>query len=140
MIKSFDEFGLLPDDKQEDIERKIQEKLGITFQEMHIKLAEYIESNIDDILDGLINIAPHGDYELLMEIEDGDREKMKKFLLSDVTRSEYWELERFNVSDSNDIKFVFSSKAVDAGDTFKGFVLVNFIGKILYAFCHGECS
>ena len=137
MIESFDDFGLLPDDKQEDIERKVQEKLGVSFQEMIAKLAEYIKSNVDDIVNNIINIAPHGNYELL--IEDEDKEGMKKFLLSDVVKPEYWELERFKVSDSNDIKFIFSSNAVDDGETFKGFVLVSFAGKILHAFCQGEC-
>jgi len=137
MIESFEDFELLPDDKQEDIERKVQEKLGVTFQQMYIQLAEYIKSNVDEIVSELVNIAPHGNYELL--IEDEDKEGMKQFLLSDVVKPENWNLDRFKVSDSNDIKFIFSSKAVDDGDTFKGFVLVSFTGKIKHAFCHGEC-
>jgi len=134
MIESFKDLEITKEDEAEDIEKKVQEKLGLSFSQMHERLANYINDNVDIVVADMINIAPYGDYgELLEEVDE-----MVTFLKSDVVKTENWKLEGVKSMNEQALQFRFASTAVDDGDTFKGFVVVSFAGKIQHAFCHGE--
>jgi len=135
MVEKLEDLDISYEDKPEDIDKKIKEKLGMSFEDMHKALAIYIEKNAEEIVSDMMNIAPYGEYWELIEDTDG----MAKFLRSDVVKPENWEIHSIKVIGDNSIQFVFSSKAVDDGDNFKGFVVVTFAGKMLHAFCTGEC-
>lgn len=138
MIENFSDLGLLPtDEEEEDIDKKVQEKLGVSLLVMKENLAKYLslDDHVDEIVGNLINIAPYGDYSELME----DILPMSLFIKSDVAKVENWKLEGIHVIHQS-LQFVFVSTAVDDGDSFKGFVLVSFSGKIQHAFCQGECA
>ena len=135
MIEKFDDIGLEKDDLQEVIEKKVQEKLGLNFNDMYISLANYINDNVNDIVKDMINVAPHGDYEKLIEDTDG----MVEFLKAEVVKGENWRLDMVKTIQDQVLQFRFLSTAVDDGETFMGFVVVSFAGKIKHAFCKGEC-
>jgi len=135
MIESFKDLDLTKEDEAEDIERKVKEKLGLSFNQMHESLANYINDNVDIVVADMINVAPYGDYGELIEDIGG----MVDFLKLEVIKPENWKLEGIKSMNEQALQFRFSSDAVDDGDTFKGFVVVSFTGKIQHAFCHGEC-
>jgi len=133
MITEFEDLGLLEKDTPEDIDKKIQEKLGLSFNMMYEKLSNYINHHIDDVMVGMINIAPYEDYEELIE----DHYGMVNFLKTEVVKGENWKLDMVD-SRNGSLHFRFLSTAVDDGTTFKGVVVVSFSGKILHTFCFGD--
>lgn len=135
MIESFTDLELTKEDGLEDIEKKVKEKLGLSFSEMYERLANYIDYNVDLVVANMINVAPYGDYSELLE-EVGE---MIDFLKLEVVKPENWKLKEVKSMNKQALQFIFASEAVDDGDTFKGFVVVSFSGKIQHAFCHGEC-
>jgi len=135
MIESFKDLDLTKEDEAEDIEKKVKEKLGLSFRVMCERLSDYINDNVDLIMEDMINIAPYEDYDLLIEDADG----MVEFLKTEVVKEENWKLEGVKSMNEQALQFQFASTAVDDGETFKGFVVVSFAGKIQHAFCQGEC-
>ncbi len=135
MIESYNDLEITKEDEAEDIEKKVQEKLGLSFNQMYERLADYINDNVDIVIEDMINIAPYGDYGELLEEVGG----MVDFLKLEVIKPENWRLEGVKSMNEQALQFRFASEAVDDGDTFKGFVVVSFAGKIQHAFCHGEC-
>jgi len=135
MIDKYEDLNILDDEEPEDVDKKIQDKLGISLQKMREALSDYINDNVDLIIEDMINIAPYEDYEKLIEDQAG----MVSFLKEEVVKEENWRLEMIRCTNQQAIHFRFLSAAVDDGTTFKGVVIVNFSGKILHAFCQGEC-
>ena len=134
MIEGLGDLKIKPKDKEEDIDIKVQDGLGISLLEMKEYLSNELLLNADTIAKDLINIAPLGDYDKLME----NAEEMADFLKTEGIKTEHWKLAGVKDIQDQMLQFRFLSKAVDQGDTFEGFVVVSFNGSICHAFCQGD--
>jgi hypothetical protein len=141
MIEKFDDLleGLEKPESIEDLNKQIrdrvQEKLGLSFDELKQSLSDYVIANADEIATQFVNISPFGDYSKMLEEPD----KMAKFLKTEGHKAENWVEEGLSPTESKDlITFRFSNKSVDDGDVFDGFVYVSFQGKIKHAFAQGN--
>jgi len=121
----------------EDIDKKVQEKLGIGLREMAGALCDALQRRAEEVGTDCYSIAPYGDYGKLIE----DPEQIVKFLREEAAKVENWKLDFLEVKKKDDklIEFVFINSAVDDGDVLKGFVFVGFSGNIRHAFAqvHG---
>jgi hypothetical protein len=133
MIEDIKDLELAADDSKEDVAKKVQDKLGVSLEEIQECLTQWLSINAEVLASELMNIAPNGNYEDLIE----DAAGMAEFLKSGV-KTESWEMRQVNCLQKNLLQFEFLSNAVDEGDTFKGFVFVTFSGKILHGFCTGD--
>jgi len=132
MVESFKD--LLPEEVKtpEEIDKVLQEKLGIGLSEMARALSDSLLERIEELAEELMNIAPYGDYSKLMEEKDG----ITKFLQDEASKPENWKIQFIEAKKEKDqlIEFVFFNKSVDDGDILKGFVFVGLSGKIRHAF------
>jgi hypothetical protein len=128
-IEEFNEF------RMKRAESLIQEKLGLSIDELKSALSNYTVANADELSDQFVNIAPLGDYGELLETTD---EKIT-FLKGEGALAKHWLLRAIRKSDikENLISFEFLNDSVDDGDVFQGFVYVSFQGKIRHAFTQG---
>lgn len=133
MIEGMKDLDVKPKDTDEEIDRKIQEKLGITLAQITDVISKSMVIEAEVICEELMNIAPYGKYEELMEeIPD-----MVKFLKEECVKPESWRLH--SISDYEGlVRFTFYSKAVDDGDALKGFAFVNCEGKITHGFARSD--
>ncbi|WP_143507984.1 hypothetical protein [Ectopseudomonas mendocina] len=120
----------------EAVEQKLQEKLGLSVQEMREALSKYTVDNAERLTHEFVNMAPLGDYSKLLE----DNDSMAEFLKTEAHKPEHWQLFGVRVSDVNSglLSFNFSNDSIDDGDVFNGFVFVSMQGKIKHAFAQGE--
>lgn len=130
MIEKFEDFGFVTEDKQEQIDAKVQEKLGISLHNMCEALSASIQENADKISENIINMAPYGDYDKFTE----DPIKMSDFLKIEAHKPENWKLNYIEMVDDSLIKFAFLCTAIDDGETFEGLVYVSKSGKIRHSF------
>lgn len=132
MVESFKD--LLPEEAKtpEEIDKVLQEKLGIGLSEMAKALSDSLLERTEELAEELMNIAPYGDYSKLMEETDS----ITKFLQDEASKPENWKIQFIEAKKEKDqlIEFVFFNKAVDDGDILKGFVFVGLSGKIRHAF------
>lgn len=136
MIEKFEDLGLEPHNILEEVEPKIQDKLGITIQEMKAAIGVSVIENADELATEFVNIAPLGDYSKLLE----DNESMAEFLKTEAYKEEHWHLTGIRILDEKKklLTFYFSNDSVDDGELFQGFAYVSFEGKIKHAFAQGE--
>lgn len=129
-------LGLTDEDTIETVAVKTQEKLGTSIGQMQEALSKAVLSRAEELTLDFPNIAPLGDYEKLIEDNDG----MTEFLKTEGHKPEHWKLYGINVSDLNKnlLSFIFHNMVVDDGSTFKGFVFVSKSGKIKHAFAQVE--
>lgn len=125
-------LDLKDEDTAETIAAKVQEKMGVSFGQMQEALAKSLVDRAEEMTLEMMNIAPHGDYEKLIEDNDG----MADFLKTEAQKPENWKLYGIKSSDVKKdlISFVFVNMAVDDGDKLQGFVFVSKTGKIKHAF------
>jgi len=129
----FKDLGLEDKDKTDQIDEKVREKLGIGLSEMKDALSQSVQERAVEIVESMINIAPMGDYERLME----DPDDMATFLRDEAHKPEHWVL-NFLEFKNDHFHFSFLNKAIDEGDNFVGSVFVSQSGKIRHAFAYGE--
>lgn len=132
-----DFFDLSKDKYEEDqVGLKIQEKLGVSLMEMKEVLSKSVQDRAEEMTLELVNIAPFGDYEKMIEDNDG----MAEFLKAEAHKVEHWKLEAIEVSPLNKelLSFVFKNPSIDDGETFQGFVFVSKSGKIRHGFARVE--
>lgn len=126
---------ILDDDlkKIEDIDQKLQEKLGIGLQTMAEALCASLKERAEEVAEDCYSLAPYGDYSKMTE----DRDAIVKFLREEAPKPEHWKLEFIQIKKKGDqiIEFLFKNSSVDDGDILKGFVFVGLSGKIRHAFC-----
>jgi len=112
----------------------LKEQLNISLDDIIAALSEAVKSRAAEIAEQFFNIAPNGDYSLLLE----DKKEMADFISSEAYAQEHWILKAM-VNDKNQTtRFIFANDAVDDGKTFKGYVIVNSSGRILHAFGQAE--
>ena len=134
MIEEFKDLELEEKDKEEDIDRKVQEKLGISLAEIRKALSVSVQERAEEIVGGMINLAPHGDYDKLTE----DKAEMAKFLRTEAHELEHWKLNYMDMKSDGLLHFAFLNSAIDEGDNFTGSVFVSKNGKIRHAFAYGD--
>jgi dsDNA-binding SOS-regulon protein len=135
MIEKIQDLDLKTGDTDDQVDAKIKEKLGIGLTEMKEALSSAVRDKAEEISLDLMNIAPYGDYDKLIE----DNEKMAEFLKQEAHKPENWELFSVQLRETDSlIQFKFMNSAVDQGDTFEGLVYVSQNGKIRHAFAQGE--
>jgi hypothetical protein len=138
--KPFDviEFFGLSRDKydEENVSDKIQNKLGVSILQMKEILSKSVQDRAEEMTLELTNIAPFGDYEKMIEDNDG----MASFLKTEAHKVEHWNLYGIEVSSMNKelLSFIFRNPSIDDGETFEGFVFVSKSGKIRHAFARVE--
>lgn len=116
----------------EAIDKLLQEHLGITIAQCALALSVSLQERANEFVDELISVAPNGNYEKLIE----DPGAILKFLEEEAYKPEHWELELLGVRSEKDqlIELIFLNKAIDDGDTLKGYVFVGMSGNIRHAF------
>lgn len=129
-------LGLTDEDTADTVALKVQEKLGTSLGLMQEALSKATIERAEEFTLELPNIAPHGEYEKLIEDNDG----MAEFLKTEAHKPENWKLYGIKMSDVKKelISFVFHNMAVDDGESFTGFVFVTKMGKIKHAFAQVE--
>ena len=76
MIENIKDLGLVKEEGEEATSNKLKEKLGLSLDDLKAYLTKWLLENSDHVASELINIAPFGDYELLIE----DTHAMSMFL------------------------------------------------------------
>lgn len=125
-------FGITDEDGAEEVSKKVEEKMGLSMQIMRESLSTWVTRHAEELTLDFVNIAPLGDYEKLIEDNDG----MAEFLKIEAHKSEHWKLFRVRMSDYNKqlISFTFVNVAVDEGESLQGFVFTNKTGVIRHSF------
>ncbi len=116
----------------EDMNKALRELTGTGFAECAAALTAALKERVDEMADDLPYLSPHGDYSKMME----DRDQIRDFLLNEAAKDENWDCHFLEVRKDTDslMELVFVNKAVDDGDTLKGFVFLGFSGKIRHVF------
>ena len=136
MIESFRDLSFEGCKTSEDVDKKLQESIGLTLKECQEALSNCLLIRAEEVLPELPSVAPYGDYDKLME----DPETIQNFLETEAYKPENWDVEFFYHRKEQDklAEFVFYNKAVDDGDVLKGFVFVGLSGKIRHAFAQAH--
>lgn len=116
----------------EDFDRILRERTGAGLTECATALTASLLERVDEMLEELPYVSPHGDYSKMME----DKDLIRTFLIDEAAKDEHWEFQYLEVRKNKDtlMELVFFNKAVDDGDTLKGFVFLGFSGKIRHCF------
>lgn len=128
-----DELGLVPGAGVDAWEKALEEKLGLTIKDMQMAITDWLQTNAEKVAQDFFNIVPNGEYGLLIE----EPNSIVEYLRTEATKLEHWSLSEARVRD-NMIGLVFDCKAVDEGDTFKGFIFITRNGKIKHAFAQNQ--
>lgn len=135
-MANFNDLNLSKTETEEQIDLEIKEKLGISLEDLKKAICSYTESHYDELSKQFVNIAPNGNYSLLME----DESKMADFIKSECSKIEGWKLiQVISVEkDSELLEFTFANSFVDDGDSMNGYAYIGEAGKIRHAFSCGE--
>lgn len=116
----------------EDIDKILREHTGTGLSECASALTASLLERVDEMLEELPYVSPHGDYSKMME----DKDLIRDFLLTEAAKDENWTVQFLEIRKTQDtlMELVFFNKAVDDGDTLKGFVFLGFSGKIRHCF------
>lgn len=136
--KEEEEFNLLEfldiedEDGAEEVIKKVEAKMGTSIQTMRESLSQWVIQHAEEMTLDFVNIAPLGDYEKLIEDNDG----MAEFLKTEGHKPEHWKLYGIRMSDYNKslISFTFVNMAVDEGESLKGSVFTNKTGVVRHSF------
>lgn len=132
MIEKLEDLGFLEEDTIEQIDVKLQEKLGVSIATLQEPLSRYMVENAEVLTHDFPNVAPMGDYSKLLEDNDG----IAEFFKTEGHKPEHWKLDGINLSEvvKTLLTFEFHNVAIDDGESCSGFVYVSFDGKIKHAF------
>jgi hypothetical protein len=130
----FKELDIKDDDKREDVINKILTKLNLTTEQLCVGISDYLKAHAEELTLEMLNIAPYGEYDSLIEDEDN----MADFLKKESVKFENWELESIAPvgMDTSLIKFMFHNKSVDEGEVLRGFAIASLSGKIRHCFAN----
>lgn len=130
MISKYEDLNLLPEDTMTQIDAKLQDKLGICVYQLQQALEKPTVGTAVELAENFHCIAKFGDYSQMLE----DTKSIAEFIKSDAYKSEHWVLNSIFQEEDNLIGFRFDNKAIDDGDSIKGFVFVSLSGKLTHAF------
>jgi len=132
MVESFKEIPFSEAKGEEEIDKLLKEHLGTSLAECAGALCDSLQSRAEEISTEMTSLAPNGDYGKLIE----EPELIVEFLRREAAKPENWSLDFLEVRKEKDqlMELIFSNKAVDDGETLKGFVFVGLSGKIRHAF------
>jgi hypothetical protein len=133
MLDSFKDFSFGETKTVEDVDKLLQEKLGVSLQQCQEALSNALLLRAEEVVPDLPSVAPYGDYGKLME----DPETILTFLQQEAFKEENWSCEFAEIRNKEKdqlMELVFYNKAVDDGDILKGYVFVGLSGKIRHAF------
>ena len=135
-MEDFKELDFQIDNTEEQIEEKIQEKLGIGLNDLRSALSTYVVDKAEELTHQFTNIVPYGDYEKMLE----DNDSMAAFLRDEASKSENWKLQWLEITKTEVpmLHFCFINTAVDEGEGFTGNVYVGLNGKIKHVFAQGD--
>jgi len=129
-----DTKDLTPEEAYEQLNSLLKEQLNVSLDEIIDNLSLSVKAKATEIAEQFFNIAPHGDYSLLLE----DKKDMADFIAGEACVPRHWVLKAM-INDKNEsTRFIFANDAVDDGKTFKGYVIVNSSGRILHSFAQAE--
>jgi len=130
MIEKYSDLELSNKDKPEEVLKKLQDKINFSMDKVVRAFEEDIFLHAEELADKLVNIAPYGRYEDLIE----DKENIINFLKTECNKTEVWDLKRVG-QEENNIKLYFMANSIDQSDALRGVVYVDFSGNIMHAFC-----
>jgi hypothetical protein len=132
LIKFFEDLDFKEEDKPEQREEQLKKVLGIGTEDMKPYICSWLKLHAEELTLQLTNIAPYGNYEKLIEDNDG----MADFLKDESSKVENWKSSHFEPADkeSSLIKFTFHTDSVDTGETLKGLAFVSLSGAVRHAF------
>jgi hypothetical protein len=116
----------------EDFDRILREYTGTGLSECATALTASLLERVDELLEELPYVSPHGDYGKMME----DKDLIREFILTEAAKDENWTFQFLEVRKAKDtlVELVFFNKAIDDGDILKGFVFLGFSGAIRHCF------
>ncbi len=129
MEETLDDLGLVSGAGEEQWDIKLQEKLGLKIIDLQGSVSQWVSNNSDKLAGEFINVAPGGDYSLLIE----DAAGMSSYFKEEVSKPEHWKLSGVRIV-NNMLEFMFDCPVVDDGETLKGFVFTSKTGKIKHSF------
>jgi hypothetical protein len=138
MIDKAEDLGFKGKESNEQVLEILKEKLGVSLDDMTAALQQYVQQHAEELATNFLVVIPHEDYTKGIE----DQGKIAKFFREDASLPVNWVLWDLHSTKEADklpmLKISFHNKAVDEGDSMHGHVLLNFGGKILHAFVHGD--
>lgn len=140
MIEKFEDLDLKPEDKDEDIDVKVQEKLGTSLSNITNALSAYVQESAGDIADKCQNHVLILDWEDNQEYNScmDNAEEIAQFLRKECFKPEHWRLSYISLVKSNLIDFIYYCNIVDSENALCGHVLVSFAGRIKHVFVQSE--
>lgn len=138
MIEDLKELDLAQLDKLEGkealekLDEILKEKLGLGLAELKAPLIEFTKKNAEEFSLELPNIAPKGDFNNLIE----DNEGMTEFLKNEACDPEIWAPFLIAQDETHQqlLRVVFKCLAVDEGETLRGTTFVSKSGVIRHAY------
>ena len=132
MITDFKDLELDKLNGLEDIEKMFKEKMDLSLSSCGEALEAALKSKAEAMVPDIINLAPNGDYDMLLE----EPEEILHFLTNEACKAENWVLQYVEQRKAGDqmLQLMFNNKAVDEGDVVRGIVYVGMSGKIRHAF------
>lgn len=139
MINSVLDFNKLNELSQSEnldelISDFLKESIGVRLSDLKDKLEISLKDNVAAIASEITTLAINGDYSLLLE----DYNSIISFLSTEACKSENWQIAMISVHNTSLLKFLFTNKIVDDGNSIKGVVFVNKDGGIKHSFAFYE--
>jgi hypothetical protein len=138
MIDKFEDLGLPEEATLEEVQAVIEEQLKVKFSDLKELLNTSLRDSAANIASNFMVITPFGDYSKLLE----DQPAMTEFLRTKAAQTENWIPYYIGLSQDpklpNMLQMLFLNKAVDEGEEVVGYIFLNYEGKVLHAFVHGE--
>lgn len=135
--KELDFESLDPEkDLIEQVTARLQEKLGITTEQMTASLSEWVQGHAEEMTLDMVSLTPNGEYDKTMENNDD----MANFLKTEAHKPENWVMHSIGRTKDKPpmLEVIFINKAVDDGTTMHGYVFIGLSGKIRHAFANSE--
>jgi len=130
-ITDFSQLKFDSNDDSAKMDTKIRAALGLGFSECAEALSVALSTKAHEVAQDMINCAPYGKYDQLLE----DKEKIAEFFKTEAYKPENWKAQFVEIKkDKPMMEIVFFNQAVDQGDILQGFVFVGVSGKIRHAF------
>lgn len=138
-MENFDELDFSKAETPEDIENILKEKMGVSFLPLQERLCSVLKEKAEELTHDFTNIAPNGDYDKILEDNDG----MAEFLKTEAAVPTNWivhelRVERINPKLPLMLQLMFNNKVVDDGTTLEGYIYLSKTGAIRHAFIQGN--